>query len=176
MCSSSLIFSPEMSVLGSSSSGIFLSQLGFLVSRNSIWSYFSSPFSLMFIFKCSLMPILLSFLGLFPPIIFSLLIVGEFSAPFHIKNTGRISLHCSLDFFIKVCFVFSHVSVSMCPCGDMCFRRGTQRGHQRHDNSPQDGFLATLSYLTWILWKSGIVFNHWASLPSPHSLDLDAFL
>lgn len=87
MCSGSLIFSPEMSILGSSPSGIFLSQLVFLVSRNSICSYFSLPFSFMLIFKCSLIPIFLSFLGLFLGIIFSLLIIGEFTASFRMQNT-----------------------------------------------------------------------------------------
>lgn len=85
-----LMFSPEMPVLGSSSSGILLSQqLVFLMSLNSIRSYFSSPFSFMFIFKCSLRPIFLSFLGLFLALIFSLLIIGELSASSHIKNSSN---------------------------------------------------------------------------------------
>lgn len=68
------------------------------------------------------------------------------------------------------------MSVSVCLCGGVCFHRGTHRGYQRHNISPQAGFLTTLSHPTWVLYKSRIGSNHWESLASPYFLDLDAFL
>lgn len=165
-----------MPVLGSSSSGIFLSQSVFLVSLNSICSYFSLPFSFMFIFKCSLRPIFLSFLGLFLALIFSLLIIGELSASSHIKNSSS-DLITSLPWLHKdvVCF-------ELCVCeyvtewGVCVFTgvpteatRSSEAGFSGNCDPPNMDPLRKIQ-------KLFISLNDWAISPRAHFLDLNAFL
>lgn len=141
-----------MPALGSSSSGIFLSQSVFLVSLNSICSYFSLPFSFMFIFKCSLRPIpvisgSVSSPHLFPPDYrwaFCFFSYQEFFKWFN-YITSLIAKRCGLFLALRL-WVCDWV-------GYMCIHRGPHRGHQKVPDPLKLDFQATVTHSTWILYE-----------------------